>query len=53
MEHRNTEYGGRLAGRPAELVANSGNYIQTERPQVVIDAIAAVSREISQRSKTN
>jgi pimeloyl-ACP methyl ester carboxylesterase len=52
MEHRNTETWGRLAGRPADVIANSGHYIQKDRPQTVIDAIAAVSREISQRSKT-
>jgi len=53
MMQRNHQYWGRLAGRPAEEVAGSGHFIQRERPQSVIDAIAAVSREISPHSKTN
>jgi len=36
----------RLAGVEVEMVSGSGHYIQNERPQAVIDAIAAVSTSI-------
>jgi pimeloyl-ACP methyl ester carboxylesterase len=52
MYSQSKELWSELAGSPVEVVPGSGHYIQTERPEAVIEAIEATSKDIRALSKT-